>query len=98
MNNDKFGNDLKGQKCKNCLENKHKKCIAWTCQCKFCVRTIEAQREKTLRLEKYWFQKERKNKSKDENRYKTRDGRIKPRALSQNYEAFLDNTENGDSY
>ncbi len=81
-----------------CLENKHKKCISWTCQCKYCVRTIEAHREKTIRLEEYWLEKKRKNKIKDENVYKTRDGRIPARKLSKNFEEFLNNTENGDSY
>ena len=43
-----------GDKCLKCLDSKHLQCVAWTCMCTFCVSTVEKQREKTLRLEEYW--------------------------------------------
>ena len=54
MNNSNYKKRPTGDKCLKCLSGNHSQCVAWTCMCTFCVSTVEKQREKTLRLEEYW--------------------------------------------
>lgn len=73
-----------GDKCLKCLSSNHSQCVAWTCMCTFCVSTVKKQREKTIRLEEYWKNRNKANSTMEFNtetsdQGQVNSGRIKPK-------------------